>query len=460
VASFGSQSDVVKNAALARRRIRWRTPVERENDLCCPRWRGKCMDVKRPRVVNEIANVVRACFGRKPDVRSVRRVLDEEALPLKLERNYPRYQEMDSRERRAAIVELRVDGWSVKSIAVYLGAHGTTVYQALRRFKEEDTSGLADKSRGRPAGVRKVTLAAIEEVRKLARNPQIGAFRVHAALKQKGFDLSRATCGRVLARIREIYGYEKPKSGSGVKKSMPFASNRHHEYWTADVRHLDMLDEGLLTEGMVYAIAILENHSRAVLASSVTRRQDLNAFLAVLYRAIQHYGPPEAFVTDSGSIFLANRAQAIYRALGIRKLEIEKDQPWQSYLETAWGVQRRMAEHYFAKTEDWTGLIREHDRWMHDYNVQEHHAHQHRKEGRRSPSGVLAWVKTPRYQEEDLERAFFSARYTRTLDDLGYLTLQRYRLYGEEGWVKFLKLDEYAPRQRRRLDKLQQVLFA
>lgn len=143
-----------------------------------------------------------------------------------------------------------------------------------------------------------------------------------------------------------------------------------------------------------------------------------------------------------------------------RKLEIEKDQPWQSYLETAWGVQRRMAEHYFAKTEDWTGLIREHDRWMHDYNVQEHHAHQHRKEGRRSPSGVLAWVKTPRYQEEDLERAFFSARYTRTLDDLGYLTLQRYRLYGEEGWVKFLKLDEYAPRQRRRLDKLQQVLFA
>jgi transposase len=44
---------------------------------------------------------------------------------------------MYSRERRAAIVELRVDGWSVKSIAVYLGAHGTTVYQALRRFRRK-----------------------------------------------------------------------------------------------------------------------------------------------------------------------------------------------------------------------------------------------------------------------------------------------------------------------------------
>ena len=484
--------------------------------------------------LNEIANVVRACFGRKPDVRSVERVLEEEARPLKLERNYPLYYEMEgSAERRAAMVELRMDGWSGKAIAGYLGVHRTTVYRTLERFKVEGTAGLADRPHGRPAGVRKVDLAAIEEVRKLARNPQIGAFRVHAALKQNGFNLSRTTCGRILAQIREIYGYEKPKRGGGARKEMPFASNRHHEFWTADVRHLDMLDERLLADGMVYAITIIENYSRAVLASSVTRRQDLNAFLAVLYQAVQHYGPPEAFVTDSGSIFLANRARAIYRALGIRKVEIEKGQPWQSYIETAWGVQRRMADHYFARAEDWAELLGEHDRWINDYNVQEHHAHRHRKEGRRSPSEVLSWVKTPRYREEDLARAFFSARHTRTLDDLGYLTLQRFRLYaeeglarrevavwvqedsltveyggealsryevecdpavgagsvgrlrgvkshtlfessiivpqlrlfdlgealGEEGWMKFLKLDEYAPRRPRRPDGLQQVLF-
>jgi hypothetical protein len=39
---------------------------------------------------------------------------------------------------------------------------------------------------------------------------------------------------------------------------MPFASKRHHEFWTADVRYLDMLDEELLADGMVYAITILE----------------------------------------------------------------------------------------------------------------------------------------------------------------------------------------------------------
>jgi putative transposase len=488
--------------------------------------------------LNEIANIVGACFGRKPDVRSVKRVLDEEALPLKLERSYPRYHEMEAAspgQGRAAVVELRVDGWSAKAIAGHLGMGRSTVYKVLGRFKEEGAEGLADKPYGRPVGVRKVTLAAIEEVRKLARNPQIGAFRVHAALKQNGFDLSRTTCGRILAQVREIYGYDTPKSGGGSKKAMPFASERHHQYWTADVRYLDMLGEELLAEGMVYAVTIMENYSRAMLASSVTRRQDLNAFLDVLYRAVQEYGPPEAFVTDSGSVFLANRAQAIYRALGIRKLEIERGQPWQSYLETAWGVQRRMADHYFAKAPDWSGLLEEHDRWIRDYNLQEHYAHQHRKEGRRSPSEVLSWVKTLRYQEEDLARAFFSVRYTRILDDLGYLTLQRFRLYaeeglagtevvvwmaedaltveyggealsryevecdppagvssvgklrtvkghtlfeisiaspakplrlfdlhqalGEEGWIKVLKLEEYAPRQPRRPDKLQQVLF-
>jgi hypothetical protein len=134
-----------------------------------------------------------------------------------------------------------------------------------------------------------------------------------------------------------------------------------------------------------------------------------------------------------GSQDWGDGAQTIYRALGIRKLEIEKGQPWQSYLETAWGVQRWMADHYSARAEDWSGLLQEHDRRVRDYNVQEQYAHRHRKKGRRSPSEVLAWVKTPRFKEEDLRRAFFSARHTRTLDGL---VLQRFRLYAEEGLAR------------------------
>lgn len=196
-------------------------------------------------------------------------------------------------------MELRLHGWSARTIAGYLGIHRSTVYRTLERWKEEGMEGLGDKPFGRPAGVRKVTFAAIEAVRRLAQNPNIGAYRVHAALELEGFNLSRATCGRILAQIREIYGYEKPKSGGGGKRAMPFSSLKWHEFWSADVRYLDDLHEDLLGEGNVYVITVMENYSRAILWSAVTRRLNLEAFLPVLYRAIERYGAPEALVTDS-----------------------------------------------------------------------------------------------------------------------------------------------------------------
>jgi transposase len=76
----------------------------------------------------------------------------------------------DSRERRAAIVELRLYDCSVKVIAGYLGIHRSTVYRTVDRRKEEGMiGGLEDKPFGRPAGVRKVRFAAIEALRRLAR---------------------------------------------------------------------------------------------------------------------------------------------------------------------------------------------------------------------------------------------------------------------------------------------------
>jgi hypothetical protein len=128
--------------------------------------------------------VVKACFGRKPDVRSVRRVLDEVPVPLKIVRSYPPYHEIaDARERRASIVELRLSGWSAKAIASYLGVDKATVYRALERWKDGGVDGLAGRPFCRPPGVRKADFAAVEVIRKLAKNPGLGAFRIHAALR-------------------------------------------------------------------------------------------------------------------------------------------------------------------------------------------------------------------------------------------------------------------------------------
>jgi hypothetical protein len=53
---------------------------------------------------------------------------------------------------------------------------------------------------------------------------------------------------------------------------MPFHASQRHQYWTVDVRYLDMRQLG---GGMIYVISILENYSRCILASMLSRSQDL-----------------------------------------------------------------------------------------------------------------------------------------------------------------------------------------
>ena len=357
-------------------------------------------------------------------------------MPLKIVRNYPPYHEVgDVRDARAAVVALRLDGWSAKAIAGYLGVHHSTVYRALERWKQGGFEELADGTPGRPPGVRKADFAAVEAIRRLAQNPGLGAFRVHAAMVQMGFDLSRATCGRILARVREVYGYEKPEGGAGTRRAMPFAASERHEVWSADVRHLNMVDQDLVG-GKAYSVTVMDNYSRAILASAVTRRQDLSAFLSVFYRAVERHEAPRMLVTDSGSVFLSNRARAVYAKLGIRKEQIEKGRPWQNFSETTFGIQRRMADWPFQRAGSWAALVAAHDRFVADYNAQGHSAHQARGDGRCSPGEVLSWVSGMRFHPKDLERAFFAERHPRVLDGLGYATLMRWTLYAEEGLAR------------------------
>ena len=138
-------------------------------------------------------------------------------------------------------------------------------------------------------------------------------------------------------------------------------------------------------------------------------------------------------MSDSGSIFKAKRAMAIYAALGIRKEQITLRQPWQSYIETCFNVQRRMADYHFSKATTWDDLEKRHAAWVYDYNSQEHWAHLKRQDGRWSPAEVLDWVKGRRFSDEDLARSFAPILSTRRVDQQGYVRFRNWRLYRERG---------------------------
>ena len=166
-------------------------------------------------------------------------VLEESAIPRKLVRRFPPHHEPeDLTESRRAVVTLHEEGWSDKSIARYLRVDRSTFHRVRRRYEEEGEEGLEDRLGGRPRGVQKVDLRAMNEVRKMQENPELGAFRVHAALELMGIRLSPRTVGRILAANREAEGLEKPLRGRKENREMPFEASRRHEYWTADVRYV------------------------------------------------------------------------------------------------------------------------------------------------------------------------------------------------------------------------------
>ena len=304
------------------------------------------------------------------------------------------------------------------------------MYETLYRFFTEDFAGLPDKSHAPARPARKVDLAAMAAVRRLQANPELGEFRIHAALEAMGIHLSPRTCGRILAQNRAV-GLPAPAYAQPHEpKAMPFAATYRHEYWSVDVRYLE--DHQLEYRKTVYVISILDNYSRALLASVISPRQDLTAFLVVLREALRVYGCPTGIVSDGGSIFKAQAVLHIYDYLKIERHRIDAGQPWQNYIETHFNVLRRMADAGFAKATTWEEMQAVHARFLQDYNTQKHFAHLGRMDGKYSPMAVLGWVKGVWCDAELLGR-LFQVRADRWFDHHGYLRFRHWRLYGERG---------------------------
>lgn len=395
--------------------------------------RQAILDAKRehpPLNVHELTTICWARSGHRPSSHTVKRVLAESPPPPRTHRHFPPYHAIaDPTQRRLAVVRLHVQGWNAKSIAAYLETSRQTVHATLKRWAEEEFAGMPDKSRAPHRPATKVTLRAIATVKELQENPLLGEFRVHAALKRLGIFLSPRTCGRILALNRKLYGLPKPAPVPRDPKPMPFKAARRHQYWSADIRYLD---HGL-GDCKIYSVTILDNYSRAVVASGLSRTQDLGTFLIVLYMAIQQHGAPEGLVTDGGSVFRAKQLLTVLDRLGVAKHEIARRQAWQNYVETLFGVQRRMADWGFAHAGSWPELLAVHDLWVTDYNYQDHFAHQERPGDRRSPAAVLHRVCGKLFTPEELHRIFYSTRFGRVLDRAGYARFRRWRVYAERG---------------------------
>ncbi len=258
---------------------------------------------------------------------------------------------------------------------------------------------------------------------------------MHGALLQLGIRVSPRTCGRIMAENRQLYGLVKPQAEPKDPKPHPFKATFRHEIWSLDIRYIEkhQIPE---VKGPFYVISVIDNFSRAILASDIYQSQDLTSVLLVLYAAIERHGCPHRLVTDNGSVFRAKQAVAICEALEIQKEWIHKKQSWENLIESHFSIMRRMSNYHFEQARSWEQAKDIHKRFIEDYNHQPHWAHRKRDDHRHSPAEVLGWVTGKMWTQEQLHRIFYTHRFLRQLDRFGYARFRRWRFYGEAGLAR------------------------
>ncbi len=145
--------------------------------------------------------------------------------------------------------------------------------------------------------------------------------------------------------------------------------------------------EGFLNLSSLFSV--LENYSRACLASKISATQNGWDYLEVLFAALSAFGAPSMIGSSGGGQFQSNQAMDVYAALGMRKERIEPGQAWQNSVEAHFTIVRKMADAKVARARSWEEMIAIHRTWMRDYHTQRNFAHEKREDGCHSPAAVL-----------------------------------------------------------------------
>src|SRR5207237_9116754 len=133
-------------------------------------------------------------IGRTPSTQTIKSTLANGPKTSRTTRRFPLWSQIsDPRERRLAVLKLHAEGWTPTSIAGYLGTSRRTVHTTLKRWIEEQFAGLADKSSRPHQPAMKTTLRAMQEVKKMQINTELGEYRVRDNLEKQGHKMSPRT---------------------------------------------------------------------------------------------------------------------------------------------------------------------------------------------------------------------------------------------------------------------------
>jgi putative transposase len=348
----------------------------------------------------------------------------------------------DAYQARWTVVRMAAEGWNKKSIADCLKLSRSHVYTILEAFERDGFAGLEDQ-RTRPPQhpENQLSLPFLKGVLDLQQAyPRAGRFRIHGLLGQQREEPppSERTVGRAMAINRQFHGAPGPWQSAHEAqadvpsfKHLPYRPAYRHHLWFTDIRSLVQLEGS-----WVYSICITEGYSRKIVAGMASLHQDLTAILQILFAALAEYGCPHALVSDNGSVFTAKDYLAILRDLAIEPLHTEKGKPWQNMIEAQFKGQLRLADYHFEQAHTLEDVQNQHAAFIETFNTTPHWAHRTRADGHRTPVEVLGWLRGRVVEPQRLRELFGRTEFLRTVNRYGFVSVQRFYLYAEQGLAR------------------------
>ena len=167
------------------------------------------------------------------------------------------------------------------------------------------------------AGAEDLELMALID-RQYLKTPFYGSRRMTAWLRIQGHQVNR----KRVRRLMQVMGLEaiyqrpntsKPSLGHKVHPYLlrGLEINRVNQVWAADITYIPM------ARGFLYLVAIMDWHSRYVLAWRLSNTLEVDFCVATLEEALSK-GRPEIFNTDQGSQFTSEAFTGMLLAQGIQ----------------------------------------------------------------------------------------------------------------------------------------------
>ena len=140
--------------------------------------------------------------------------------------------------------------------------------------------------------------------RQYLKTPTWGSRSMRTHLRRLGYKINRKRVQRLMRLMGLQAIYPKPRTSRAhpEHKIYPYllrdlSIERANQVWAADITYIPM------SRGFMYLVAIMDWHSRKVLAWRLSNTMEADFCVEALQEAIERYGCAEIFNTDQGAQF-------------------------------------------------------------------------------------------------------------------------------------------------------------